>query len=147
MSRNCHTNLPTYVASVLLIGVYLLSYIGFSIHSCSCEDSIQISVMIGNPSCEDLHTHIPVTKGDFHHCEHHHDDGCCSTEVLVLTTDQTNPDHQSLFEALSSLSVGHHSYPDLLETLYCSESPHSDVVLDPIHPLRHYRSFLSVWRL
>ena len=146
MGKNRNINFYTSTASVLLIAVYLLSYIGFSIHTCSCEGTTQISVLIGNPSCESLHTHIPISKGDFHHCEHHHDDGCCSTEVLVMTSEQTSPDHNTLFSALSSGIVTYFSYPEFepfeLDPLHSAETGFT-----PLASLRHCLSYLSVWRL
>ena len=85
----------TYISSVLLITIYLLSYIGFAVHKCSCEGSTSISVLIGNPSCEHLHAHISLSNDHkccehSHECSHNHQDGCCTTEVLVLTSDQDN---------------------------------------------------------
>lgn len=136
----------TYMASVLLIGVYVLSYVGFSVHKCSCEGSVQISILIGNSSCEDLHTHIPLSRGEFHHCDEHHDDGCCSTEVLVLTSEQTNPDQQNLFVALLS-GVVQHLNSHILELFEPCSYDFSGVLLEPLASLRHCRSFLAIWRL
>lgn len=84
----------TYAFSILIIAVYLLSSVGFSIHKCSCEGTSSISILIGNADCEHLHAHINLSHdGHEHHsCQHEHHDGCCSTEVLVLTIDQDNPD-------------------------------------------------------
>jgi hypothetical protein len=152
MGKNGNINLYTSAASILLIAVYLLSYIGFSIHTCSCEESTQISILIGNPSCESLHTHIPISKGDFHHCDghhhcdEHHNDGCCSTEVLVLTSEQTSPDHNTLFSALSSGLVTYFSYPDF-EAFELAPSHSSEEGFSPSIFLRHCQSYLSVWRL
>lgn len=80
-----------YIFSTLIIAVYLLSSVGFSIHKCSCEGTANISILIGNPDCEHLHAHIDLSH-DNHHCQHNHHDGCCTNEVLVLTIDQDNPD-------------------------------------------------------
>ena len=146
MRNNKHTKFSTYMASVLLIGVYVLSYVGFSVHKCSCEGSVQISILVGNSSCEDLHTHIPLSRGEFHHCDEHHDDGCCSTEVLVLTSEQTSPDHNTLFSALSSGLVTYFSYPHF-ESFELAPSYSSEEGFSPSIFLRHCQSYLSVWRL
>lgn len=146
MGKNRNINFYTSAASVLLIAVYLLSYIGFSIHTCSCEGSTQISILIGNPSCESLHTHIPISKGDCHHCEDHHHEGCCDTEILVMTSEQTSPDHHTLFSALSSGMVTYFSYPHF-ESFELAPSYSSEEGFSPSIFLRHYQSYLSVWRL
>lgn len=101
----------TYLFSTLIIAAYLLSSIGFSVHKCSCEGTTDISILIGNPDCEHLHAHINLSHDshshdgecadaeahdachhDHHKCQHNHTDGCCTTEVLVLTIDQDNND-------------------------------------------------------
>jgi len=92
----------TYMAAGLLILTYLLSYIGFGIHTCSCSDSRQVILLFNNLSCEKIHAHIHVLGTHEHHpgdgcedcheaehgCPHDHQDGCCHTDIMVLTDDQ-----------------------------------------------------------
>lgn len=154
----------TYITSIVLIAIYIVSYIGFSIHTCTCEQTTQISILIGNPSCESLHAHINLSK-DIHRCdchhEHHrsdshsesdekcdsnHQDGCCSTEVLVMTSEQTSPDHQTLFDSLSSEIIAVVDYPQLLEETHLSDIQ-VECMSIPYGTLRHTLSYISVWRL
>lgn len=138
----------TYLASILLIGVYLLSYVGFSVHRCSCEGSVQVSVLIGNPDCEHLHAHINLSENEFHHCEESHQDGCCTTEIFVLTTDQCGTDSNNFFSYLSanSLPVAISYGEPSLDSLSVGQKyfrDNSEMLLSH----RHCRSLLSVWRL
>lgn len=140
------TSFWVYTASILLMGIYLLSYIGFSVHKCTCEGSTQVSVLIGFPSCDNLHTHIHITEGEHRHCEHNHHEGCCDTEILVLTTDQTNSDQQGLYIALSSVAVAFNHYPVLTKLELVSELLLKEAD-DGSNHTRQTLSQLSVWRL
>ena len=120
----------TYLASVLLIGVYLLSYVGFSVHRCSCEGSVQVSVLIGNPDCEHLHAHINLSENEFHHCE---ESGTDSNNFFSYLSANSLPVAISYGEpSLDNLSVGQKYFRDNSEMLLSH---------------RHCRSLLSVWRL
>lgn len=92
----------TYLAAGLLTLTYLLSYIGFGIHTCSCSGSRQVILLFNNLSCEKIHAHIHIRGAHDHHpgdgcreceesgheCAQNHQDGCCHTDIMVLTEDQ-----------------------------------------------------------
>lgn len=91
----------TYVFPTILVFVYLLSYVGFGIHTCTCSGTTDVILLFNNLSCERIHTHIHLSHHQCENEEHHHhecdhhDDGeaeCCHTRILVLTDAQ---DHRS----------------------------------------------------
>jgi hypothetical protein len=143
-----------YIFSTLLIALYLLSYVGFAVHKCSCEGSTSISLLVGNPSCEHLHAHISLYDNSqcdehIHHCAHNHHDKCCTTEVLVLTSDQDTPEsvdfvipaESPLFSSLfvnSFLLFSGEQYSELLCCL--RDSP-------PLYGQISTLSVYSQWRL
>lgn len=64
---------------------YVLAYMGFGVHTCHEDGSRDFVWMLGDVSCEHIHHHGHDTDHG-----HHHDDGCCTTQVYVLTDAQYN---------------------------------------------------------
>jgi len=106
----------TYPAAFLLILTYMLSYIGFGVHTCSCDGTMQVILLFNNLSCETIHTHIHLKGSHEHHhgdgccdegsetgdsgerCTHNHDDGCCHTDIMVITDDQDDSRQTNLVQ-------------------------------------------------
>ncbi len=106
----------TYQAAILLTVTYMLSYIGFGIHTCSCDGTIQVILLFDNLSCETIHAHIHLKGSHEHHhgdgccdeesetrdsgegCTHNHEDGCCRTDIMVLTDDQDDSRQTNLVQ-------------------------------------------------
>lgn len=153
----------TQSAAAMLILTYLLSYIGFGIHTCSCSGSTEVILLFNNLSCETIHTHIHLIGTGGHHqgdgcgpeddhsgCVHHHREGCCHTDIMVLTDDQDDsrqtemvpaafhtPEHPSLPDG--HFQSGYSCLPCLSER--CTGGP------PPRHPHNSYLTFISVLRV
>ena len=83
-------SLAVKICSVLLVFWYLMSVIGFNVHTCSGESHSFVTTFIDGVTCADIHPE--------HHCgsDHHHSDesedccgseersDCCSDEFQVL---------------------------------------------------------------
>lgn len=89
----------SYLFSVLLVGVYMLSTMGYGIHQCAFEGSNDVILLFGETPCEYVHAKkedarecrcCPVhISADGTCCGVAHD-GCCTTETFVLSQDQVN---------------------------------------------------------
>lgn len=70
--------------SALLLAWYLMSIIGFDVHTCSRDGSSSIATFISGLTCADIHSEHSGC-GDDHHCacEDEHDD-CCKDDFKCL---------------------------------------------------------------
>lgn len=120
-----------YFSSTVLLFIYILSYIGFGIHKCTCNGTTDVVLLIGDTSCEKIHTHIHLnqllshTDSDsnthHHHCDHHNNqqnsDECCKTEILVLTDAQDNR---------NKIDLNHSVVNNIIDLLFISDMPTVD---------------------
>lgn len=87
----------------MVVGIYLVSTMGYGIHECSHDGTKNMMVLFGETPCSHSASsnaasgkYAECTCGcgcassDSGHASHEHDAGCCSTEVYVLTQDQVN---------------------------------------------------------
>lgn len=113
--------MKSFVKSILFLGVailYVVSTMGFGVHRCTSDGSASVMLLFGNAPCAYAHSHgdegyhIHTCDADSaqesscpgHHCDEsncegeseHHDEDCCSTDVYVVTHDQTLTDDNSL---------------------------------------------------
>ncbi len=94
------------ICTVLIVGVYLISSMGYGIHECTCKGAKDVVLPFGKTSCECVHpnhiaadnhrnsTECECCKG----CSSSMDacsvmaDECCSTVVYALSHEQVNPE-------------------------------------------------------
>jgi len=105
----------TYTAAALLTVTYLLSYIGFGIHTCTCNGTREVILLFNNLSCDTIHAHIHLAGHEHHHgdgadddctepaiagheCTHRHHDGCCHTDIMVITDAQDDSRQTNLVQ-------------------------------------------------
>lgn len=92
----------SYLLSFLVVGIYIVSTMGFGIHECAMNGTKETVVLFGNDPCETAHnakddsgvkccgcgcckmSWILAESADAH------DGQCCTTEVYVLSHDQVN---------------------------------------------------------
>ncbi len=72
------------ILSLLFLVLYISATMGFSIHKCNTEGTLQLMIMCGADVCD--HEHKDVAGSGC--CGEHHGEGCCSTVVFVLEEDQ-----------------------------------------------------------
>lgn len=88
----------TYLCTILLMGVYMLSSMGYGIHQCAFEGSNDVILLFGETPCEYVHSKdgnlcvcgLSHTSQDGGCNGSAHDNGCCSTETYVLSQDQVS---------------------------------------------------------
>ncbi|MDD2595340.1 MAG: hypothetical protein PHD11_05925 [Bacteroidales bacterium] len=154
---------------VLVTLLYISSYMGFGIHECKTDGTKDLILMVGDTSCEAIHTHshehLHSDSGvchthshicDQHHgveadcCEcnhsgsHLHSSDCCNTNVYVVS-DVQNSSSDTLVKVFA---------PELsLESVFIVAETVSPALVaelnyDPAPLISDYSSsFLSVWRL
>ncbi len=143
-----------YFLSSLLLFTYVVSYIGVRIHKCSCNGTTELILFFGHSSCDEHHAHIHLShslthEGEMDHCHHHHRDGCCNTEVVVLTADREVRPEQNLINVdFQTLAPSHLSIAELIDV--SSSSDKISLLRDEIPPLIDNSSIfarISTWRL
>lgn len=87
----------SYLFSVLLVGIYILSTMGYGIHQCRLEGSSDVLVMFNMTPCEYAHSKSAVQKcfcrvvqAESDGTGMGHNDECCTTETYTSSTDQVN---------------------------------------------------------
>ena len=78
-----------HLTCLLVTLTYVLASIGVGVHTCHADGCRHLVWMIGDVSCESIHAHDHEHGHEACH-GHHHDGGCCSTQVYVLTDAQDN---------------------------------------------------------
>ncbi len=141
--------------ALVLILVYVSSYMGIGVHECSAQGTKSIVLMTGDISCEAIHghghshEHTCCHHGNGECCtcevEHFHDSECCHTSVFKVTDSQSQSDDIMNNITLPEMTVAQHCSFNALFTPACkvaaliiNEGPPDKV---PDLPL------LSVWRL
>lgn len=163
-------SLLKYFFCTVLICVYVFSYMGFGLHECKCEGTKDLILMLGDTSCEAIHSHThshihtgcehphshPHTVGCHHGeegcscCDDHiseHGGNCCDTSIYVVSADQDGGKNSVANVTVPVYTLEHsffsiHNYSsDLTAELYYDADP----------PLILYGedalSSISVWRL
>lgn len=85
----------SYLFSVLLVGIYMLSTMGYGVHQCVLEGSNDIIVMFNTTPCEYAHSKSGILKKCLCETVHgeegtSHNNDCCSTETHSVSSDQVN---------------------------------------------------------
>lgn len=101
-------NCISYLFSVMIVGLYILSTMGYGVHECSLDGTKNMMVLFGESPCEYAHSRANEQKCGKCKCcaccgssqsseeSHDHDGKCCTTEVYVLTQDQVNSQNTSV---------------------------------------------------
>lgn len=78
-------NIFSKIICLLFAGLYIVSTMGYSVHHCNLEGTSDVEIMfLDDNICEHSHTGC---DGHSHDCDHHNSN-CCSTTVLIITSDQ-----------------------------------------------------------
>ena len=85
----------SYLFSILFVGLYILSTMGYGVHQCALEESNDIIVMFNTTPCEYAHSKSGILKNCLCEGVHgdegtSHDNDCCSTETHTVSSDQVN---------------------------------------------------------
>ncbi len=149
--KNLMKRIISHIFMAPVIMLYLLSYVGFGVHTCTCNNTRDFFLLLGDVSCENIHSHSHNSEccsgTECHHCTQH-DDGCCSTEVIVL--DDVQDSETPLFiSAPSYVALAEFVVPETINFGSAAPSLGSSCDL-PLPPLIHFDSYLplfSQWRL
>ena len=111
--------MKSFVKGILFLSVtilYVVSTMGFGVHRCTSDGSASVMLFFGNTPCAYAHSHgeegyhLHTCDADSAECHHahgeneghncageeaHHDEDCCSTDVYVITHDQTITDENN----------------------------------------------------
>ena len=151
--------------SALLISMYVISYMGFSVHKCTVENSCKAVIMLGDTSCSAFHhecgDHSECNDTDCPACHHHHSDGtdaesagvhihtapCCSTSIYLVTDSQNGSNSQSDLYPEPLQSTVFNTIPD--DFICCSgPCPSGQGFCATASTSGHKGiSILSIWRL
>lgn len=151
----------TSFAAMLLGLWYLLSVMGFDVHTCATSGKVFIATVASGFTCEDLHpehhVHGACHSGcACHHHESHDDDSdtqfdvksCCSDDfhaILLTGTPVSEKDALSDAHTNQCAILG-----DSLQSGWISEASHSSVFYKPrswIASPRDRQASYSVWRI
>lgn len=139
------------IFSVLLIILYVIGFVGFGVHECRTEETINVLLMMGDVSCESIHDHSHDHNGcsdsrcDSHLFHYTDCSGeCCSTDIFVVSSEQdrVQDEDTGLFAQIVAIPL----LCDDLTALYSNEAdfPSRDFTPPKVGLLL---SALSVWRL
>ena len=126
--------MKSFVKGILFLSVtilYVVSTMGFGIHRCTSDGSASVMLLFGNSPCAYAHTHgdegyhfhsCDADHADGHHCtdsecrgeESHHSEDCCSTDVYVVTHDQTVTDDNNFTVQQFLLDAAYINYRPLV---------------------------------
>ena len=125
------------IATALLLIVYVVAFVGFRLHECSLDHSVEVLPLLAGETCEEVHHHLCGDEAHcghhHHHCaEDHHDDAeaagqqigeadCCSNSTHCLSDAQLVPGD-------GSDSAGVKCLPAAIEAATVSEAPALRVV-------------------
>ena len=145
-------NMPLKICAVLLAVWYLMSIIGFGVHTCMDSQRSFVTSFISGMTCEDVHPEHGCCHSHEGCCSHHdedehegEDDGsCCSNEYQALDLTGTPSQDDDCFHALyvaepvAQLLI----IPMDLNIIKYSHGPDSG----PISP-GDIQSVLGIWRI
>lgn len=101
------------MAFLAVITLYIVSTMGYGVHRCTADGTASLILLFGESPCEYVHSHMDGhgntythshAPGEHHNCdgEHHHEcthnhgedehEGCCTTDVYMVSEDQTTSD-------------------------------------------------------
>ena len=101
-------NCISYLFSVIIVGLYILSTMGYGVHECSHNGTKNMMLLFGESPCEHSHSKARAQKCSKCKCcaccgsaksaegSAEHGGKCCTTEVYVLTQDQVNSQNASV---------------------------------------------------
>ena len=96
-------NVVLKISSVVLAVCYLMSIIGFGVHTCMRSERSFLTTFVSGAACEDLHPEHHCA--DSHHCCGHEDDevsfmpaDCCSDDFVALTVIGTVPSNENDYQ-------------------------------------------------
>lgn len=151
-------NVPMKLCALVLGIWYLVSIIGFGVHTCMGSQRSFITTFVTGMTCEDIHPdhHCCCDAGCHSDCSHDQDDcsygpsSCCSDDFVVLSVTGTLTSSENDFCACCSgyclsdaglLSGIHHLYQNS-ETYRIILPPDSGLL-----PSGDIQSVLGIWRI
>ena len=109
MMRTMHLK----ICALALAVWYLVSIIGFGVHTCMASQRSFVTTIISGMNCEDIHPEHDSESS--HHCCGHAEEGvslepasCCSEDFMVLEADATVPSNENDGYSGFSGSCGFH---------------------------------------
>lgn len=158
-------NVAMKICAVALAVWYLVSIIGFGVHTCMGSDRSFVTTFASGISCEDIHpeqhcadSHHCHGEGECHDCGHRQKAGevsfdaqpCCSDDFVVLTITGTAPSSEN---DLCECHCGHFPFVAELSSAINNLSAESEINI--IFPLPDsglivpgdVQSVLGIWRI
>lgn len=103
-------NVPMKICAAVLAVWYLMSIIGFGVHTCMGSQRSFLTSFVSGITCEDIHPEHHC--GEAHHCSGHHEchgctdrhesgmpeiesSPCCSDDFMVITLTGTEPSSEN----------------------------------------------------
>jgi hypothetical protein len=125
------------IATVLLLLVYMTAFVGFRLHECALDHTVEVLPLLAGESCEEVHHHDCGDEArcghHHHHCaEDHHQEStaadpqfseadCCSNSLHCLSDAQ-------LLRGVSDVSVAVKCLPAAPVAAIVCEAPSAPVV-------------------
>ena len=138
------------MAFLAVMALYIVSTMGYGVHRCTTDGTASLILLFGESPCEFVHSHIDSEGNSYTHshtpiehedcsghgeCGHNHHgegeghNGCCSTDVYVITEDQTSTDDN--FDLAPQITLLAASIWDAMEFSYPSFSTLCNVAYCP----------------
>lgn len=157
----------TKITAVLLVVWYLMSIIGFDVHTCSGSGQSFVVTFVEGFSCEDVHPEHRCTKDlccsaekdscHSHGCCHHHPEqecqlsakSCCSSDYQVLALTGTSLDERNDGGEQNLTVIIHTVYSDIFELGEHHTQLISHIPAPDFSPGRmpDIQAVLGVWRI
>ncbi len=147
-----------FVCTPVLL-IYMMTTMGFGMHICSYDNSIDILLLSSSVECSDIHSHHECTcdggsSDDLTHNQvhnhdhsHMHNSDCCKTDIFNLNTDSDILTKFTLFKYLSVIA-SIYIQESLIWDYYFSVVKVNLKTLVGFSPFKgESNSILSVWRL
>ncbi len=90
------------IPTILLLTVYMVSYIGLGVHECSAEGTKEFVSLLGHECAHPHHEHHDEN------CHHdgacHHEGGCCHTTIYSISEADNGGGNDALHNYIPDLS-------------------------------------------
>ena len=148
-------SMPMKISAIALVIWYIVSIIGFGVHTCRADQRSFITTFVSGMTCEDIHPEDHCA--DHHHCSDqeccsHHSDDCedCEDDFmnLAITGTAHSSENDSFIGCHHGLAICEMPvYENISAALFDSEilkllQPDSGSVVPG-----DFQSFLSIWRI
>ncbi len=127
------------ICSLLIVGIYLISSMGYGIHECTTSGSKDVILLFGETPCEYVHSNSSSKECNCLACNDlqraecdccsgcgQHGDNCCTTVTYVLSQEQINSQQVNI-DSMANDAMALVAYCNLFAESYSTIFPNAVV--------------------